>query len=321
VCVCCVCALSPSPSPQVFTGDYFGPPGVPLPIVATGRQANPGAGGGTGATVRTSNCTVVGAGHTTVHCASPAGVGAGYVWTLVVADQATAASGQTTAYGPPAVGAVAVAGVGVAGDEPGAVPTAGGATMTLTGVNFGADNTRVAVAWNGAVLSGVAITVPHTALSFVTPPGEGAAATVTLTVGGHRDPVPLSVPFAAPRVTGLNLDMSRDSDAFMDCSEVGGDGRPAADLGFEQRAIVVVRGANFGARNGTEVTIGGVVCVLLAPASHGVLVCRTPMCIGAACVSVAFGCGLLRTPRVRVPWHGWVLDWEVGLVSASNHLF
>jgi hypothetical protein len=261
----------------VFAGDFFGPAGVPLPIVATGQRA----GGPAGAFLRAGDCAVVGAGHTTVHCACPAGVGAGYSWTLSVAGRSSAPSAQTTSYGPPSLAAVAVSGPGSAGgDEAGAAPTAGGATVTVTGANFGADSANIVVTWAGAVVPFVLLTEPHTALSFTSLPGQGAGANVTVAVGGQAATSAVRIPFAAPRVTGLRL---VDSGAPLGCADVGADGRPVGRTG--DSAVVVIRGVHFGQGNATVATIRGVACALRAPVADFEIVCQTEFCTGAVSAS------------------------------------
>jgi hypothetical protein len=263
----------------VFVGDFFGPAGVPLLIEATGRQA--GVAGGP--TLHTAACSVVGAGHTTVRCISPPGVGTGYAWSLSVAGQTSAPSAQTTSYGPPSVTELTVAGTGIAGgDEPGSVPTAGGATVTLTGMNFGPDGALIVVTWNGVVVPNVALSVPHSSLSFTSLPGQGTAADVSLTVGAQSSKSVVRVPFAAPRVTSLRLDATIDTAASLDCRDVGADGRSTAGSDpRQQRAVIVIRGVNFGRGNATVVTVGDDPCIMRAPVEDTVIVCQTSMCTGS----------------------------------------
>jgi hypothetical protein len=275
--IVCACVFSHGSMRQVFTGDYYGPAGLSLPIVATARQA--GVAGGV--VLRTSACSVVGTGHTVVMCASPAGAGAGHSWTLTVAGRSSAPSTQTTSYGLPSVTAVTVTGSGVAGgNEAGAVPTAGGSTVTLTGFNFGTDASAVRVVWNGTLLPSVAVAVPHTALSFLSPPGQGAGVEVLLMVAEQPSDSVFHIPFAAPRVTMLRLDKTSGSGASMDCSFVGDDGRPGADFGLQQRAVLVITGVNFGRGDATIATIRDVPCIFRAPATDSQIVCETPLCAG-----------------------------------------
>jgi hypothetical protein len=270
-------ARAPPCFDQVFTGDYFGPTGVPLHIIATGQQT--GVVGG--AVIRTSACSVVGAGHTRIHCSTPSGVGAGYTWTLSVAGQPSAPSVQTTSFAPPSLTAVTVAGIGAVDvGELGAVPTAGGATVTLEGSNFGLDSSAVLVTWNGLVMSNVAMNVPHSSLSFASLPGQGTAGVnVTLSVGGQAASSVVQLPFAAPQITFLRLDKTLASEASLDCRDVGLDGRPAGGS-VSRYAVVVIQGVNFGLGDTTVVTIRDVVCVLRAPVEDSQLVCQTDLCAG-----------------------------------------
>ncbi len=272
--VCCCCLLHRFVVRlQVFTGDYFGPSGLPLPIVATGRQQ----GGGL---VRSSDCTVVGTGHTTAHCTSPPGAGTGYSWALSIAGQASAPSVQTTSYGPPAVASLSVSGSGTVEGEPFSVPTAGGTTVTLFGTNLGGDASRINLLWNGEVVSGVVAT--HTRLAFPSPAGQGASVRLSLVVADQvAEDLPL-LWYAAPRISSLHLDWSNSSRGYLDCSVIDSSGRPLSDMVSEQGAVVVIRGANFGLRNATEVSIGGVACRMIAPVKHTEVVCETPMCSGAS---------------------------------------
>ncbi len=231
--------------------------------------------------MRTSACAVTGAGHTTVMCTAPAGVGVGYTWSLSVAGQTSAPSNQTTSYGPPSVTAVIVTGAGAVGvDEPGSVPTTGGATVTLIGSNFGPEAARIRVLWSGVELAGVAMNVPHTSVFFVSPPGQGGS-TVTLIVGGQPAANDVRIPFAAPRVTLLRLDTTMDSNASMNCDSFGADGRPNSAFGLQQHAVVVIRGVNFGRGDATVATIGGEPCIPRAPVEETRIVCETPLCAGA----------------------------------------
>ncbi len=262
---------------QVFIGDYFGPAGVPLSIMATGQQS----GVVEGAVLRTSACSVVGAGHTRIHCSTPSGVGAGYTWTVTVAGQSSAPSVQTTSYAVPSLTAVSVASVGVVdAGEPFAMPTAGGAIVTLRGSNFGPDSSAVVVTWNGLAMPDVAVTVPHSSLSFTSLPGQGAAGVnVTLSVGGQAAISVVHLPFSAPRITFLRLDRTFDTEASLDCRDVGPDGRPTGGP-VSGYAVVVIQGVNFGRGNATVATIRDVNCGLRAPIEDSQIVCQTDMCAG-----------------------------------------
>jgi hypothetical protein len=273
-----------------FLGDFLGPPGRPLPITAVGTVPGPGGGAAPASTVSTSACRVQGDGHRVVWCVSPPGVGAGHVWTLSVAGQASNPSPTTTSYAPPAVVTVAVSGRGTfPNDDPGAVPCAGGAVVTLVGSNFGDDPGRVGVTWAGVPVPGLLLTASHTTLTFPSPPGVGPTAAMVLTVGGQAvgvlspapsaAPVPLQVPYGRPRVTGVAL-----RGPPMDCSLVGVDGWP---VGAGGRTRVALYGVNFGVGvvPGTEagpvVTVQGVPCDVVPGTSMDDHVeCYTALCAG-----------------------------------------
>ncbi len=267
---------------QVLTGNYFGPSGIPLPIVLTGRQV----GVQEGAVIRASNCKIVGAGHTTIHCLTPAGVGVGYAWTLGIANQAVIAPFQTS-FGPPVVTSLAVTGQGVApDDEPWAVPTAGLATVTLSGANFGADPSRIVVSWNGTPVEIVVVRAPHAALSFLSLAGQGVSdVTVSLTIAGQAASDLPPIHFAAPRVIAMRLLRPSEGGGVLDCSVVRVDGRPENGDGTQQ-AGVVIEGVNFGQGNAVSVTIGSHPCRLLLPANASHVVCETPYCTGEWCKCV-----------------------------------
>ena len=90
-----------------------------------------------GLTIKTSACTMANEYHTEVWCIAPPGGGVGYTWSMVVFGQASLSSVQYTSYAPPVVDSIGVDGAGTFADEPGGVPTSGGAIVTLYGANFG----------------------------------------------------------------------------------------------------------------------------------------------------------------------------------------
>ncbi len=81
---------------MVFRGNYFGPLGAPIPILATGRQ---GTGSSGGLTVTTSQCRVASESHDVVQCLSPPGAGVGFAWSVTVAVQASLYSAQVRWWG------------------------------------------------------------------------------------------------------------------------------------------------------------------------------------------------------------------------------
>jgi hypothetical protein len=72
----------------------------------------------------------------------PPGTGLNYTWVISVADQVSAPSPSTTSYLPPTVTGVSISDSVAAG---GALQTStkGGATVIITGTNFGGDVTQV----------------------------------------------------------------------------------------------------------------------------------------------------------------------------------
>jgi hypothetical protein len=136
--------------------------------------------------VSASQCTVVGSGHVEVRCISSPGVGVNYTWSLSVAGQASLPlSTVTTSFGPPTVTALVLSGPGVLSAQPSAAPTAGGATVTLFGTNFGADAGALVVTWGGMSVQPVSLVQSHTKLSFTTLPGQGAPVAITVAVAGQ----------------------------------------------------------------------------------------------------------------------------------------
>jgi hypothetical protein len=261
--------------------------------------------------LRTAACTVVGAGHTAVHCISPPGVGTGYSWSLSVAGRSSPLSAQTTSYGPPTLGSVTVSGSSAeGGDEAGTVPTAGSATVTVTGANFGSDTADVVLTWDGAVVPVVFLTQPHTTVSFTSLPGQGVGANVTLSVGGQPATSVVRLPFAAPRVTFLRLASTISGEVPLDCGDVGTDGRPVGRTNGS--AALVIGGANFGRGNATVATVRGIPCALRAPVDHSEIVCQTELCTGQCdsvggviccrvswCASSLCGCRITQVTLAR----------------------
>ncbi len=80
---------------------------------------------------------------------------------------------------------ITVTGFGAYGDEPDGVPTVGGASVVLNGAGFGPLPSLISVMWDGRVVEGVVLSVPHTRVSFPSPPGAGPPVTITLTVAGQ----------------------------------------------------------------------------------------------------------------------------------------
>jgi hypothetical protein len=214
---------------------------------------------------------------------SPPGVGSGYAWSVVVAGQASEPSSSVTSYAPPSIVSVTVSGIGVLTDEPGAVPTAGGATVTVQGRNLGDDVSAITVRWAGtAVVSGVMLLASHSLLAFSSPPGQGRPVTVTVTVGGRGVVGPsITIPYARPRVISIYLDRPLDdTSAVMDCSVVGPSGVPVHP-GPTTRATLVLLGINFGDGSDVQVSVRSSPCTLVpGQATDATLVCETALCSG-----------------------------------------
>jgi hypothetical protein len=173
----------------VFRGESFGPRQPRLPVTAVGRRVAAGTETGAGAApvlvVTTSDCEVADDTHTEVRCRTPPGSGAGYTWTLSVAGQSSLPSLFTTSYAAPMVSSVALSGEGLFVDDPLGLPTAGRALVTVSGRNFGSSAGSVVVTWGGVQVAGVVVlSVPHTTITFPSPPGQGVASLVVV-VGGQ----------------------------------------------------------------------------------------------------------------------------------------
>ena len=253
----------------VFIGRYLGP-SSPLQLLSAAVARN-----GAGQSLSTTACTVADEAQTTATCVTPAGVGAGYTWSLVVAGVTSVASGDVTSFAPPTVTAITAAGAGALSG----LPTAGGVVLTLSGTDFGADGLSVAVSWNGEDVPGVLVQSPHTAIAFSSPPGQGGTVNLTMTVGGQfarfavsGGDVRAALAYAPPVLGYLSL---LDSSA-VDCSSESDDGSPLVP-GVVSLVIV---GGNFGVGNATVVTVRNASCVVTA-LTHTRIVCTTRLCSGA----------------------------------------
>jgi hypothetical protein len=267
----------------VFVGDYFGPTQPPLPIRATGTAL------ATRAVVHTSECAVVGDGHTEVRCLTPPGVGVGYTWVLTVAGRSSAPSLQTTSYAPPVVTSVTVSGPGTSLGEPTRVPTQGGATVTVVGFNFGSDPSRLRVLWNGVPVAGLLLPVSHTTLTFPSLAGQGPRVTLSVEVAGQSSSSldtgqALLLSYRSPQVSRVTVDRSVASTTVIDCTIVRSDGYPGgagATGSLLASAILILNGTNYGDGAAVTVTVGGVPCAVdPARTSATAVVCATPMCRG-----------------------------------------
>ena len=193
-----------------------------------------------------SNCTVV-VPQEEIHCLSAAGYGANLVWQVSVLGIPSEVFTSNVSYINPHVTSV------VLGTVP--VSTMGGA-ITLDGFGFAAAYTAVV----GATVDGAAAgttAVTYTSVTVSVPPGVGAQHTLVILVGGVASN-PVAFGYGPPVVTQV-LPI-------------------AGGVSFWD---VRLQGSNFGrSTSAVNVTIGGVVCVLTAPASDSSIVCRTTVLQG-----------------------------------------
>jgi hypothetical protein len=215
-------------------------------------------------------------------CIMPAGVGVGYRWVVTVGDQASLPSSQTTSFSPPVVSSVELRLVGgatvplVQG-----VPTAGGATVVLSGANFGPDASLARVWWNGVSVRGVRFEVAHSVLLVPSPPGVGRNVNVTLVVGDQAalwtgSALEAVLSYSPPVIFSMSI--QREANAVvMDCSRVDSDGKPVGGAVFS--ATLVLEGEHFGPGGSTVVRIRGTVCDIVS-VSHGQITCETTLCQG-----------------------------------------
>ncbi len=98
--------------------------------------------------------------------------------------------------------------------------------------------------------------------------------------------------YAPPRVDRVAMDRSELAATLLpDCSHASPDGTPAGGAsGGGRHTTIVLTGENFGARPDTNVTVGGVECVVRRGATtHTTIVCDTPLCFGEWSVCVGVG--------------------------------
>ena len=272
----------------VFRGNHFGAVDGGFPRTATGVSPQPLAamtGGGV-----TTLCTVPAtAPYVELRCVCPAGVGVGFVWTVSVAGQSSLPLAAVTSFAAPVVTAIVVTSamtvVPLYNGLP-AVPTAGNAVVTLSGVDFGAIATAVVVMWGNDSVP-VAVAVPHSTLTFTAPAGEGPPVNVSVSVAGQSATwlgggLTQLFGFSPPAVRGMAL-LRVVYNTSLDCSVVTADGSPlhsSASVSAANTATVVLTGDNFGAGPQTSVTVGGTPAALLS-VSHVRIVFQTGKCFGA----------------------------------------
>ncbi len=285
------------------SGDYFSAssPRLPLALIATGVSE-----GGVVVQTAARDC-VVAADHITVECYVPVGVGTGYLWTLLVAQQRSKTLSMHTSYAPPSVSAITISdspllsgAVGAASSPSTPSPsstttdsttltlpllrtgTAGGAEVVVHGNNFGADTSMLTLTWNGQVVRRVQVLVPHRSLKFESPSGPGGHVAITLSVGGQLaavDDTPLAaVQYLPPTV--INVALAADNEEF-DCSSGG---QMSSGLAT---ATLVVYGSNLGDGADTIAYMDGEPCIMLtSPLPHSEVYFLTPYCRGTVTLRV-----------------------------------
>ncbi|KAH8073734.1 calcium ion binding protein [Aureococcus anophagefferens] len=197
----CYCQTSSSPSVEtmpteggsrvVLQGTNFG---------AESSVVSATYGGDDGARYEATGCAVL-HDHTHVECVSAPGAGTGHAWVVTVAGRASAASAATVDYAPPTV-------TGVTGALT-TSSTAGGATVYLTGTNFGPTGTEPTLSYGpapGASLyagdGACAVVVAHTKAACTTGPGVGLDHHAKLTVEGQTSPTyAAGLGYGSPYVT------------------------------------------------------------------------------------------------------------------------
>ena len=263
----------------VFYGASFGPVSPNAVSAAVGTLTKNASSLSTVATATgtdpVSQCSVVSDAQDEVRCVMPAGVGAGFTWSLLVGGVATSSTTASVSYAAPTIASIAVG--SAAAPEPDTVPTAGGSLVVITGANFGPTALYTAVVWNGKVVPGVTMPAQHTQLSFQSPPGHGSLISIDVVVGGQMAAlakgadVP-SLRYASPFVSQVSLIQAGSTMVCDPTATVS-----AASSGI---AYVVLQGGNFGsALELLTVTIGGDPCTLESVADTRV-VCETTQCFG-----------------------------------------
>jgi hypothetical protein len=221
-------------------------------------------------------------------------VGTGYAWTLSVAGRASLPASLHTSFAPPVVTSILTDGRGTQADEPGAVPPAGGARVTLLGRNFGNDPSAVDVLWDGVPVGGTVTLASHSRLSFTSPAGQGAPAQLTLVVGGQATgwlaglevPTRMTLPYLRPRISSVSLVRGNGTEAVMDCSLADQDGRPVGGSAgaLARVATLLLQGSNFGNGSDVNVSVRSAACeVVPGRVLDDVIVCRTSLCSGKNC--------------------------------------
>jgi hypothetical protein len=258
---------------MVISGQHFG---TASPSFVSAVEARTAAGD---RVLRAVDCLVT-VDHVEVRCVTPPGVGTGYRWTLVVAEQRSAPHPVPMSYLPPVVTFVGVDGGRLA-------PTAGGGLLSIVGANLGNDLSAVAITWNGTPLPSVFFERDFHELRVRTPAGEGADVTVALWVGGQAAALPSDsqlLAFRPPTVLAVDLP---PSPRLVDCGDIGSNGIGGGGASTTEITLVLT-GGNFGAGVNTSVRVGAGVCTLDAGQSgHDRIVCTTLQCVGDVVVTAS----------------------------------
>jgi hypothetical protein len=175
-------------------------------ILLYGTNFGPAASGGTisvtyaptdGTTYTASSCTIV-TDNTLIHCYSAPGSGCCLAWTVTVADVTGSPSTATLSYNAPVITGISVTG---------ALSTAGGETVTITGTGFGMDNSVVPTATYGP--TGVEYVATGCMLSSgiamcTTAPGVGANQGWEITLAGVTSGLSTAqTSYAPPSISSL----------------------------------------------------------------------------------------------------------------------
>lgn len=228
--------------PLNISGFDFGPIDTDIPLHVTY--------GPSGIQYTASRCRVAVA-HTSIICYTVQGVGARHRWVVTRLEQSSPPSHVTTSFAPPRITDV----------TPTSGPTAGGWTLSLSGLNFG-DGTELRVMLNGAAFTNY-VRDSHIMLTMNIAAGEGRDNEVRFSVG-QQSSNSVYFSYNQPRI---------DS---MDILEVEPDGT----------VKVLVLGDSFGFGPSTRVTIGGDDCVDVVVVAHAEIQCITTVLEGDMVVSV-----------------------------------
>jgi len=228
-----------------------------------GTSATAGPGGLVSVTVGSRICTpvFVVVDHTSVTCIAPSGTGLAAA-ILVSVDGSSSASTMLFSYSAPTVANIRL---------PASNPTAGGATITIEGANFGATASLLSISVGRTSCSNTGLFVQHTSLACVVAAGVGKQLDVSVSVDTQTGTLAKSYFYDPPTVTSVSP----------------GTGVTAG--GFS----VTIMGQNFGgasvhqsAHAKVDVAIGGSACTVFDISgplpSHTSVVCSVAAGTGAS---------------------------------------